>query len=113
MEGAGAKEGDAGNLDAVTAGRSTSRGGVLPRAPRGLLLREGEGAESSAATMAGLWSRGRRHGSFCSCVREAREEGAMEGSAQSCCTAGRFFCAMYREEESCACGGEEEEGCGG
>jgi hypothetical protein len=33
MEGAGAKEGDAGNLDAVTAGRSTSRGGVVPRAP--------------------------------------------------------------------------------
>jgi hypothetical protein len=23
----------------------------------------------------------------------------MEGSAQSCCTAGRFFYAMYREEE--------------
>jgi hypothetical protein len=33
MEGAGAKEGDAGNLDAVTAGRSTGRGGVVPRAP--------------------------------------------------------------------------------
>jgi hypothetical protein len=28
-------------------------------------------------------------------------------------SAGRFFCAMYREEESCACGGEEEEGYGG
>jgi hypothetical protein len=27
--------------------------------------------------------------------------------------AGRFFCAMHKEEESCACGGEEEEGCGG
>jgi hypothetical protein len=27
-----------------------------------------------------------------------------EGSVQSCCTAGRFFCAMHREEESCACG---------
>jgi hypothetical protein len=28
-------------------------------------------------------------------------------------SAGRFFCAMHREEESCACGREEEEGCGG
>jgi hypothetical protein len=41
---------------------------------------------------------------------ESREE---EAAARRGALAGRFFCAMYREEESCACGGEEEEGCGG
>ena len=128
MEGAGAKEGDAGNLDAVTAGRSTGRGGVVPRAPWGLLLREGEGAESSAATMAGLWSRGRRHGSFCSCAREAGEEGAMDRSsagagpregegapALACVKEPAASCAPAMEEKLllAAVWEKEAEGCGG
>jgi hypothetical protein len=112
----------------------TPRAGVRPWAtasslPWGKLQRaEEEGAKSSAATMAGPWSRGRRHGSFCSCVREAREEGTMdrssagagpregEGAPALACVkepAASYAPAMEEKLLLAAVWEKEAEGCGG